>query len=105
MFGKEPAVILGALAEVVKAVIPAFIIFGLLKWTPEQVAAVMFVVGVLVSSLTVILTRSNTVPTQTAIPKGTADAQIQTALNMPSTASVGDVIRKTESEKNEALAQ
>lgn len=58
---KEPAVILGAISEVIKAIIPALIIFGLLKWTPEQVASVMFVVGVLVSSLTVVLTRSNTV--------------------------------------------
>lgn len=71
--GKEPAVILGAISEVIKAIIPALIIFGWLKWTPEQVASVMFVVGVLVSSLTVILTRSNTVPTVVA------DKQIEIA--------------------------
>ena len=82
MFGKEPAVILGALSEVVKAIIPALIIFGLLKWTPEQVASVMFVVGVLVSSLTVILTRSNTVSTVVA------DKQIEIAkASDPSTAT------------------
>jgi hypothetical protein len=88
MLGKEPAVILGAIAEVIKAVIPAFIIFGLLKWTPEQVAAVMFVVGVAVSSLTVILTRSNSVSTDTA------NKQIETALKLPSTATVNEVIQK-----------
>lgn len=73
MLGKEPAVVLGSISEVVKAIIPALIIFGLLKWTPEQVASVMFVVGVLVSSLTVILTRSNTVAT------AVADKQIEIA--------------------------
>jgi hypothetical protein len=98
LFNKEPAVVLGALAEVIKAVIPAFIIFGLLDWTSEQVAAVMFVVSVSVSSLSVILTRSNTVPTQTAVNKETANAQIETALRLPSSASVKDVIRITEAQ-------
>lgn len=85
MFSKEPAVILGALAEMFKAIIPALIIFGLLKWTPEQVAAVMFVVGVAVSSLTVILTRSQT----TATPD--VNALIRTAVAQPSNTSVATV--------------
>jgi len=88
MFGKEPAVILGALAEVVKAVIPALIIFGILRWTPEQVAAVMFVVGVLVTSLTVILTRTQTVS------NGTADAQIVAAKDLPTSVSDVEAIRR-----------
>lgn len=90
MFGKEPAVVLGALAEVVKAVIPALILFGLLTWTPEQVAGVMFVVGVAVSSLTVILTRSQVVPTETV------NSQIETAIRMPATSTVKQVIAAEE---------
>lgn len=57
MFSKEPAVVLGAVSEVIKAVIPMLIIFGILKWSGEQVAQVMLVVGVTVSALTVVLTR------------------------------------------------
>lgn len=38
MFGKEPTVILGALSEVIRAIIPTLIIFGILHWTPEQIA-------------------------------------------------------------------
>ena len=34
---KEPNVILGALAEVVKAIIPTLIIFGFIHWSSEQV--------------------------------------------------------------------
>lgn len=73
MFEKEPAVVLGALAEVVKAIIPALIIFGILKWSAEQVAQVMLLTGVVVGSLTVILTRSSTTPTPAV------DALIKTA--------------------------
>lgn len=82
MFGKEPAVILGALAEVVKAIIPMLIIFGILHWTAEQVAQVMLVVGVLVGSLSIVLTRSQT----TATPD--VNALIRTAVKMPENATV-----------------
>lgn len=73
MLEKEPAVVLGALAEIVKAIIPALIIFGILKWSAEQVAQVMLLVGVVVGSLTVVLTRSSTTPTPAV------DALIKTA--------------------------
>lgn len=90
MFGKEPAVILGALAEIVKAIIPTLILFGVIQWTGDQVAQVMFLVSVLVGSLTIVLTRSQVVPTERA------NAQIQTGIDGPSTATVGQVIKHTE---------
>ncbi len=85
MFGKEPTVVLGALAEIVKAVIPMLIIFGILKWTPEQLAQVMLVVGVMVGSLSVVLTRSQT----RAEPE--VNALIRTAVKQPENTSVEKV--------------
>ncbi len=85
MFGKEPAVVLGALAEIVKAVIPMLIIFGILKWTAEQTAQVMLVVGVMVGSLSIVLTRSQT----RAEPE--VNALIRTAVKMPENTSVEQV--------------
>ena len=90
MFGKEPTVILGALSEVIKAIIPMLIIFNFINWTGEQVAQVMLVVGVGIAFLNVLLTRSQVVPTETA------DKQIKVALNEPSTTTVEKVKDITE---------
>lgn len=72
-FGREPTAILGGLAEVVKAIIPLLIIFGFIRWSGEQVAQVMLVVGVVVGFLTVLFTRSQVAPAQ----------DVQTALDAP----------------------
>lgn len=93
MFGKEPAVVLGALSEVVRAVIPTLIIFGMIQWTSEQVAQVMLLVGVIVGFLNILLTRSQVVATETA------DKQIDVALKMPSTATKGQVIAEVKSQE------
>lgn len=66
MLNKEPTVVLGALSEVVRAIIPTLIIFGVLHWTDSQIAQVMLTVGVLVKSLEMVLARSQVVPVQTA---------------------------------------
>jgi hypothetical protein len=92
MFNKEPAVILGALSEVVRAIIPTLIIFGLINWSGDQVAQVMLLVGVMVGFLNVLLTRSQVVPTEKA------NAQIETAIRMPADATVKQVIAKQERE-------
>lgn len=73
MFGKEPAVVLGALSEVVRAVIPTLIIFGIIAWTSEQVAQVMLLVGVTVKAIEIVITRQQVVPIQVA------DKQIEIA--------------------------
>ena len=90
MFTKEPAVVLGALSEVIKAVIPMLIIFGFINWSGEQVAQVMLVVGVVIAFFNVLLTRQQVVPTEKA------NAQIETALAMPATATVAEVVAKEE---------
>lgn len=90
MFGKEPAVILGALSEVVRAVIPTLIIFGYIQWTGEQVAQFMLLAGVVIGFFNVLLTRSQVVPTERA------NDQIRMAIDSPSSATVEQVIAKTE---------
>lgn len=88
MLNREPAVILGGLSEVVRAIIPTLIIFGYIQWSGDQVAQVMFLVSVIVGFFNALLTRSQVVPT------ATANAQIQTAIQMPATATVKDVIKE-----------
>lgn len=95
MFGKEPAVILGAISEVVRAVIPTLIIFGMIHWSAEQVAQFVLLVGVVVGALNVVLTRSQT----TATP--VVNDLIATAVKMPVTTSVEAV--KTEQASKETL--
>jgi hypothetical protein len=93
MFGKEPTVVLNAIAEVVRAIIPLLIIFGYISWTDEQVAQVMLVVGVVVTALTTILARSQTVPTETA------NKQIEVAIAQPSGTSVEKVVAITKAQQ------
>lgn len=88
MLNREPAVILGGLSEVVRAIIPTLIIFGYIQWTGEQTAQFMLLAGVIIGFFNVLLTRSQVVPTEKA------NAQIETAIAMPSTATVSEVIKE-----------
>lgn len=90
MLGKEPTVVLGALGEVVRAVIPMLILFNIIFWDDKQVAGVMLVVGVAIKFFEVVLTRSQVVSTETA------NSQIATAIRMPNTATVNEVIKAEE---------
>lgn len=92
MFNKEPTVIFGALAEVIRQIVPMLILFGIIQWTGEQVAQVMAVVSAGIALFTILLTRSQVVPTEKA------NAQIETAILMPATATVDQVIAKQERE-------
>lgn len=87
---KEPTVIIGGIAEIVRAIIPMLLIFGLIHWTDPQTGAVIFFVGVLVSFAEKLFIRAQTVPTDKA------NAQIVTAIRGPETATVEQVIAKTE---------
>jgi hypothetical protein len=92
MFEKEPTVILGALAEVIRQIIPMLIIFGIIQWTGEQVAQVMAVVSAAIAMFTILLTRSQVVSNEKA------NAQIETAIRMPTDTTVKQVIAKQERE-------
>ena len=77
MLTKEPAVILGALSEIVKAIIPTLIMFGIIQWTGEQTAQVMLLVSVIVGSISIVLTRSS------VTPEATVNSLIREAVDSP----------------------
>lgn len=83
MFGREPAVILGFIG----AALALAIGFGL-RVSGEQVNLIMVFAAAAITLLTGVVTRSQVVPTEKA------NAQIETAIRMPSSASVHDVIQK-----------
>lgn len=92
MFAKEPTIVINALTEVVRAVIPMLLVFGLIKWTDQQLGAVMLVVGVVAASLATILTRQQVVPTELA------NQQIRVAVRSPEGTSVEQVKAKVEAQ-------
>jgi hypothetical protein len=87
---KEPTVIIGGIAEIVRAIIPLLLIFGLIHWTDEQTGAVVLFVGVIVGFAEKLYTRTQVIPTETA------NAQINTAIRMPPDSTLKEVIDKTE---------
>ena len=96
MLGKEPAVIIGGVAEIIRAVIPMLIIFGFLSWTDNQLAQVMLVIGVIVGVGEKWFTRSQVMPTEHA------NSQIKTAVKMPADSTLEEVIAKNEAENKAA---
>jgi len=81
MFGREPAVIMG----LVGAAVALGVGFGL-PITPQQVGLIM----AFTSAVLAFVTRSQVVPT------ATANRQIETAIQLPSTTTVTEVIARTE---------
>lgn len=84
---KEPTVIIGGFAEIVRAIVPMLLIFGVVHWTDAQTGTVIFLVGVLVSVAEKWFVR------QQVVPVGVRDSQIEKAVSMPEGTSVGAVIR------------
>lgn len=88
LINREPTVIIGGIAEIVRAIIPLLLIFGLINWTDSQIGTVMVLIGVLVAFAEKLFIRSQVVST------GTANSQIATAVRMPAGTTVDEVIAK-----------
>jgi hypothetical protein len=73
MFGREPTVLIGGLAEIARAIVPLLVIFGYINWTDNQVAQVMLMIGVVVGVAEKVFARSQVVSTVVA------DKQIEIA--------------------------
>jgi len=82
----EPAAVFGGLAEVLRQVLPMLILFGVVAWSKEQLVGVMAFVSVFLTFLTILFTRSQTIPT------AKADSQIRTAVSMPTGTTVKEVV-------------
>lgn len=87
MFGREPALILGFLG----AALALAIGFGL-KVSGEQVNLIMVFAAAGITLATGVVTRQQVIPTEKA------NAQIETAIRMPNTATLQQVIDKQEKE-------
>lgn len=87
MFGREPALILGFIG----AAIALAVGFGL-KVSGEQINLIMVFAAAAITLFTGIATRSQVVPTEKA------NAQIATAVKMPTGTTVEEVIAKEERE-------
>lgn len=85
MFGREPALILGFIS----AALILAVGFGL-RISGEQINNIMLFAGAAIALFGGVVTRSQVVPTEKA------NAQIETAIAMPSTTTVSEVIRREE---------
>lgn len=82
---KEPTVIVGAVSEILRQIVPTLIIFGVINWTGEQVAQVTMLLGLVVALVNILVTRSQV--TSNAL----TDDLIKAAVKMPSNSTVADV--------------
>lgn len=87
---KEPTVLIGGLAEIVRAIIPMLLIFGIVHWTDAQTGTIIFFVGVLVSFAEKLFIRSQVISTEIA------NQQIQEGIKSPQGTTVNQVIKKVE---------
>ena len=93
LFTKEPTVVLNAISEIIKAVIPMLLIFGILHWTDPQVGAVILVMNVVIGSLTTILTRAQ------VVSNDQANKLIATAVSLPAGTPV-ELVKAAQAQKD-----
>lgn len=62
---KEPVVWAAAITQIVESIIPVLILFGVLMWTDEQIAAVFLAVGVITKTVAGLFARSQVTPMDT----------------------------------------
>ena len=86
---KEPTIVINSLSEMLRQLLPVLVVLGVIHISSEKQAALSVGIGLILGFFTTLFTRSQTVPTTTA------NQQIATAVRMPSTASVEDVISAT----------
>lgn len=86
MFGKEPAVIVNGLAELVRQVLPLAVVVGLIELSPEKLAGWVSIIGFVLAFVSTYLIRTSVVSTEIA------NSQIETAIGMPKTSTLADVM-------------
>lgn len=74
---REPAIIIGGLAGLITQVLPLLVILDVVNLSPEKLAALISVIGLLLTFIATTLLRSQVVPTEKS------DALALKALAMP----------------------
>jgi hypothetical protein len=94
VFNKNPTIVINGLSGLIQQVLPLLVVVGLVQLSPEKLAGWVSVIGLVLTFVSTTLLRSQVVPTEKA------NAQIETAISMPSTSTVKDVIKKEEKQSN-----
>lgn len=89
---KEPTVIINGLSELLRQILPLLVVVGLVHLSPEKLAGLISIIGLVLAFVSTILLKNQTVAT------GVANSQIQTAVRMPEGTTVEQVIAKNERE-------
>lgn len=87
---KEPTVIINGLSELLRQVLPLLVVVGLVHLSPEKLAGLVSIIGLVLAFVSTTLLRGQTIPTDKA------NSQIATAVRMPEGTSVAQVIAKNE---------
>lgn len=91
---KEPAVIINGLAELVRQILPLMVVVGLIQLSPEKLAGLVSIIGLVLAFVSTTLLRTQVVSTDKA------NQQIEVAIASPANTTVEKVIQKTEAQNN-----
>lgn len=94
-FNKEPAVIINGLSGLLTQILPLLVVVGLLQLTPERLAALVSIIGLVLTFVSTTLLRSQVVPTVRA------NKQIQEGIDSSEGTKVEDVIATVEKKEEE----
>lgn len=86
---KEPTVIINGLSELLRQVLPLLVVIGVVQLSPEKLAGLVSIIGLVLAFVSTTLLRSQTVSTQVA------NDQIKTAIKAPSDTTVAEVVAIT----------
>lgn len=93
MWNKNPTIIINGLAELLRQILPLLVVVGLIQLSPEKLAGLVSIIGLVLAFVSTTLLRSQVVPTETA------NEQIKVAIDSPKGTRVAEVIEKVESQK------
>lgn len=89
MFNREPTIIINGFAELVRQLLPLFVITGIINLPPDKLNGWNMIISLVLTFVSTILLRQN------VVSPSTANAQIRVAIDSPSSTTVQQVINET----------
>ena len=96
MWNKEPTAIINGLSGLLTQIVPLLVILGVVTLTPEKMAALISIIGLVLTFVSTTLLRSLVTPTTTA------NTQIQKGIESPKNTKVSDVIEAVKKDEQNA---
>lgn len=90
MLNKNPIIVINGLSELIRQVLPLLVVVGLVHLSPEKLAGLVSIIGLVLAFVSSTLLNAQTIPTVIA------DQQIRTAVRSPEGTSVKEVKEKVE---------